>query len=281
MGRRPDGLHDIETIVQTIDLHDTLTFEPAEEGVSLVVDDPALPAGSENLVSRAAAALAGRAGALRGAHVSLMKRIPAGAGLGGGSSDAATALVGLSSLWGLTLPDRELESIGASLGADVPFFLHGGTALLTGTGTLVEPLEDRLGYEVLVVYPGVRLSTREVYARVPSALTSSLKISSMARSSHTLKGSLPTEVESWVRAGNDLEPIARSLCPPIGDVADRLRAAGATAASMTGSGSAVFGIFRDREALARALGSARASGLRADRCQPLGRAEYRRHVGLR
>jgi 4-diphosphocytidyl-2-C-methyl-D-erythritol kinase len=280
IGRRPDGLHEIETLVQTISLHDTLTLQAADEGISLRVDDPAIPPGPDNLAWRAAAALPPPPRSPRGVRLALRKRIPAGAGLGGGSADAAATLIGLRALWNLDLSDRELESIGSTLGADVPFFLHGGTALLTGTGTDVEPLQDRLGYQILVVFPAARLATREVYARVAPSLTSSLKISSMARFSHTLKGNLPAEVESWVRAGNDLEPIARSLCPLIGDVVDRLRSAGATAASMTGSGSAVFGIFRDHAALQRALDSERAAGLAATRCEPLGRLEYRRDVGL-
>jgi 4-diphosphocytidyl-2C-methyl-D-erythritol kinase len=102
----------------------------------------------------------------------------------------------------------------------------------------------------------------------------------MARFRHTLEGGLPMEAETWVRAGNDLEPFARSLCPAIAEIVDRLRTAGATAASMTGSGSAVFGIFRDTAALERALASVGASGYAAIRCVPVGRMEYRRHAGL-
>jgi 4-diphosphocytidyl-2-C-methyl-D-erythritol kinase len=266
--------------VQTISLHDTLTLESRDEGISLQVDDPAIPAGPENLAWRAAAALPAPRGSPRGAHLGIRKGIPAGAGLGGGSSDAAATLIGLRALWGLVLSDRELEAIAATLGADVPFFLHGGTALLTGTGTVVSPLEDVLGYEILVIFPGVPLATREVYALASASLTSSLKISSMARFRHTLEGNLAREVETWVRAGNDLEPAARSLCPLIAEITDRLRTAGATAASMTGSGSAVFGIFRDTAALERAFASMRASGFAAGRCVPVGRAEFRRHSGL-
>ena len=266
--------------MQTISLHDTLTLESRDEGLSLQVDDSAIPSGPDNLAWRAAAALPAPRRAPRGAHLRIQKGIPVGAGLGGGSSDAAATLIGLRTLWGLDLPERELETIAATLGADVPFFLHGGTALLTGTGTVVDPLEDALGYEILLAFPGVPLATREVYTLASASLTSSLKISSMARFRHTLQGGLPREVEMWVRAGNDLEPFARSLCPPIAEILDRLRTAGATAASMTGSGSAVFGIFRDTAALGRALASVGASGHAAIRCVPVGRMEYRRHAGL-
>jgi 4-diphosphocytidyl-2-C-methyl-D-erythritol kinase len=266
--------------VQTISLHDTLTLEPRDEGISLQVDDRGIPDGPENLAWRAAAALPAPSRSPRGVHLRIRKGIPAGAGLGGGSSDAAATLLGLRTLWGLDLTDRETEAIAATLGADVPFFLQGGTAILTGTGTVVTPLEDVRGYEILIVFPGTPLSTREVYALASASLTSSLKISSMPRFGHTLGSSLSREVEMWVRAGNDLEPAARSLCPAVAELTDCLLTAGATAASMSGSGSAVFGVFRDTAALQRALASARASGFSAWRCVPVGRGEYRRHAGL-
>jgi 4-diphosphocytidyl-2-C-methyl-D-erythritol kinase len=209
----------------------------------------------------------------------MRKAIPSGAGLGGGSSDAAATLLGLRRLWRLDMSDRDLAAVAATIGADVPFFLCGGTALLTGTGTVVEPLPDLDGFEILIVFSGVPLSTREVYAGASLSLTSALKISSIDTFKPTLKGNLAKEVEAWVRAGNDLEPYARSLCPPIGEIRARLEAAGAVAAAMTGSGSAVFGVFKSPAAIERAFAEARASGFAATRCAPLGRGEYRRRVG--
>ncbi len=278
--KRPDGFHDIETAVQTVSLHDTLSLELRREGICLEVDDKTVPPGPENLAWRAAAVLQAPGSAPRGVHIRIRKAIPAGAGLGGGSSDAAAALLGLRRLWGLDLPDRELEILAASIGSDVPFFLHGGTALLRGTGTLLKPLPDLDGYEVLIVFPGVPLSTRKVYAGTSESLTSALKISSMAGFEHTLKGDLAKEVETWVRAGNDLEPYARSLCPPIGEIKDGLETAGAGAAAMTGSGSAVFGVFRNPDAIERAVAFARKRGFAAVRCVPLGREEYQRRVAF-
>jgi 4-diphosphocytidyl-2-C-methyl-D-erythritol kinase len=216
----------------------------------------------------------------RGVHIRLRKRIPAGAGLGGGSSDAAAVLIGLRLLWGLDLSDRDLETLGATLGSDVPYFLRGGTALLTGTGTVIHPLGDLLGYEVLIVFPGTPLATRDVYAATTAPLTSSMNLSSMKRFEQVQQGGLRGEVETWVRAGNDLEPAASSLCPSIGEIKENLLRAGATAASMTGSGSAVFGIFRDKVAIGRALASTRAAGFAAWRCVPLGREDYWRRAGL-
>ena len=280
LGRRSDGLHDIVTAVQSISLDDTLVLEARDEGIGLEVDDPGIPDGPENLAWKAAAALPLPAIPPRGVHISLRKRIPAGAGLGGGSSDAAAVLIGLRRLWDLHLSDRELEGLGATLGSDVPYFLQGGTALLEGTGTVVHPLGDRLGYEVLIVFPGTPLATRDVYAAATAPLTSAPNLSSMKCFKPVQQDDLPGEVEAWVRAGNDLEAAARSLCPSIGVIKEHLLKAGATAASMTGSGSAVFGIFRDKVAIGRALATARAAGFAARRCVPLGREDYRRRAGF-
>jgi 4-diphosphocytidyl-2-C-methyl-D-erythritol kinase len=261
--------------VQTVDLHDDLVFEVRPEGITIDVDDPTVPSGPENLAFRAAAALPAPASPPRGVHIRIRKAIPAGSGLGGGSSDAAATLLALRRLWGLDLPRRRLEEIAATLGADVPFFLCGGTALLSGTGSVVEPLPDLGGYEVLIVFPGLPLSTREVYA----GLTSALRISSMGTFKPTLTGSLADEAEAWVRAGNDLEVSARALCPAIGEMKAHLQAGGAGAAAMTGSGSAVFGIFRNPGAIGKVLAEARARGFRTIRCAPLKREEFRRRVG--
>ena len=281
-GRRPDGYHLIESVVQAIDLHDTLTLEPsAAEGILLEVDDPRLPGGPENLVWKAAQAIQSRCAVPPcGVLIRLEKKIPSGTGLGGGSSDAAAALVGLRRLWNLDLSDQDLASLAASIGSDVPFFLTGGTALITGTGTEVHPLPDRSGFEILIVFPGVPISTREVYGRVVVPLTSALKISSMARFRPTPRDNLTKEVETWVRAGNDLEPYACALCPAIGMIKDRLQAAGASAAAMTGSGSAVFGVFRSPAATERALADLSPAGFAALRCAPISRQEYRRRAGL-
>ena len=279
VGRRPDGLHEIESIAQSVSLHDSISLESRDDGISLEVDDPSIPAGPENLAWRAAAAIPAPRSGPRGVHIRIHKVIPAGAGLGGGSSDAAAVLGGLRRLWRLDLSDRDLQGLGGQIGTDVPFFLVGGTALLTGTGTTVEPLQDVGGYEILIVFPGTVLSTRRVYSGTSETLTSSLKISSIGRLKDTLKGNLVEEVETWVRAGNDLEPFARTLCAAIGVIKDSLEAAGATAA-MTGSGSAVFGIFRSPLALAEAEASARKHGFSATRCVPLGREEYSGHTGF-
>jgi 4-diphosphocytidyl-2-C-methyl-D-erythritol kinase len=275
LGRRPDGYHAIESVLQTITLHDTLTLAPEQGGVHLEVDPPVVPPGPDNLILKAAAALGPAAGASRGARIRLEKRIPAGSGLGGGSSDAAAGLVGLGRLWGLGMAPGDLGPIAAALGSDVPFFLTGGTALVTGRGTEIHPLPDRGGYEILLVLPGTPVPTREVYAQVQEPLTPPPKTVSMTRFGPALRG----EIEAWVRVGNDLEPYAHRFCPAIGEIKARLQSAGATASAMTGSGSAVFGVFLDGARCRRAADEMEGLGWAALRCAPLGRREHRRHLG--
>ena len=173
LGRRADGYHEIRTLFQTVTLHDRLTFEPSpDDRIQLECDAPGVPSDERNLVRRAAEALRERYAVRGGARVLLEKTIPAGGGLGGGSSDAAAALVGLSHLWGLETDARELSEIGARLGADVPFFLTGGTALGTGTGTDVAPVKDLPEHHLVVVTPGVEVSTAEAYGALSApALT--------------------------------------------------------------------------------------------------------------
>lgn len=277
VGRRPDGYHDFESIFQTVTLHDRVTLEASGSGITLEVDAPDVPADERNLAWRAASALPGTRA---GVHIKLEKGIPAGAGLGGGSSDAAATLIGASRLWGLALSREDLAAIAAGLGSDVPYFLTGGTALVTGRGEQVRPLPDLLGYDLLVVYPGSALSTAEVYAQARSALTSAPGISRIGRFGPTLTGDPLGGVEEWVRVGNDLERGARNLCPAIGEIKDRLLREGAVAAAMTGSGSAVFGVFVDSTPAGRAARDMEARGHIALRCAPLGRQEYQRNLGV-
>jgi 4-diphosphocytidyl-2-C-methyl-D-erythritol kinase len=277
LGRRPDGFHELESVLQTVTLHDSLHFEPRPTGVALRVDPPGIPSDETNLVWKAAAALRqGRGDRLPGVQVRLTKRIPSGAGLGGGSSDAAAALLGLNRLWGLGMGRDELAGPAAGLGSDVPFFLQGGTARVTGRGSEVEPLADLGGYLLLIVDPGQPLPTASVYAQLQDSLTPAPKIGSMTRFGRTPTG----DVEAWVRVGNDLEPHARSLCPAIGEIKDRLLHAGATAAAMTGSGSAVFGVFREAAAVERAARQMERQGWTALRAAPVDRRTFLRGLGV-
>ncbi len=218
LGKRPDGFHELCTILQTISLHDTLTFRPGAELV-LTCDDPEIPTDGNNLILKAAEALRSRSGVRTGASIHLEKKIPSPGGLGGGSSNAATALVGLRKLWSLDIDDFELEQIAARLGSDVPFFLHGGSALGTGRGEIIEDLPDIDERYVIIVTPPVYVSTADAYtAFAASNLTfddpkSILKICRFEAGSPDL---LPSALK------NDLESIVSAMHPEIGRVKDTL-----------------------------------------------------------
>ncbi|HKR01010.1 MAG TPA: 4-(cytidine 5'-diphospho)-2-C-methyl-D-erythritol kinase, partial [Pyrinomonadaceae bacterium] len=173
LGRRADGFHELRTIFQTVTLHDKLSFAAREdESLSLTSTSSDIPLDESNLILRAAAALRHRSGIRKGASIHLEKVIPVEAGLGGGSSNAAVTLLGLAHLWGLRTSRRELTEIGANLGADVPFFLTGGTALGTGLGTEVSPLAEVAAEHLLIVKPEAKVQTAEAYKALNSpALT--------------------------------------------------------------------------------------------------------------
>ena len=269
LGRRPDGYHEIRSVLQSISLSDRLEIRLEGRGITLEVDDPSLPSGAGNLVFRAAERLLAGLASPPGVSLRLYKKIPAGAGLGGGSSDAAATLVGIDHLLGLGTDPAALTGHAAALGSDVPFFLTGGAALATGRGTEVEPLPDPPYRELLIVHPGTPLSTREVYAQIEEPLT-------LARKPASIPGfeRIPVDIASWVRSGNDLEPHAERLCPAIGKIRSLLGRSGAEVAAMTGSGSAVFGVFADAATRDRAADEAARSGFRTFRCHTLDRAEY-------
>lgn len=271
LGKRPDGYHEIRSTLQSVSLADSLELRLAGEGLTLEIDDPTLPAGADNLVWRAAERVLSGLSKRPGVAIRLNKKIPAGAGLGGGSSDAAATLVGLDRLLGLRLDPSDLAAHAATLGSDVPYFLTGGTALVTGRGTEVRPLPDLPFREVLIVHPGGSLSTRLVYAQIEEPLT-------LARKPASISGfeRIPVDIASWVRSGNDLEPHAVRLCPAIGEILSLVGRSGAEVAAMTGSGSAVFGIFTDAAARDRAADEAGRGGFRTFRCHTLDRSAYLR-----
>ena len=268
LGRRPDGFHEIVSVAQSISLADRLDLEPAAAGIHLAVEgDGDVPAGPGNLVHRAAVRLLGP-DPRPGVAIILIKTIPHGAGLGGGSSDAAAALVGLDRMFGLRTPPAALLAHAAALGSDVPFFVEGGTALLRGRGTEIEPLPDGPALEVVILDPRRPLSTAEVYAQVQEPLTLAGKIASIPGF-----GRIPQDPWSRVRLGNDLETHAARLCPDIPEMRRLLLESGAEAASMTGSGSAVFGLFSRAEAAREATGRAERRGFRSLPCRTLSRSE--------
>ena len=277
-GRRADGYHEISTVFQTVSLHDTLSFESTDDGnLELLCSDPSIPTDESNLVLRAAEALRERFGVNRGARVELSKVIPAGGGLGGGSADAAVTLAALATLWEIEVDARELTKIGGRLGADVPFFLTGGTALGKGTGTDIEPLEDAPKMHLVVVAPGVHVSTAEAYRALGApALTKvgPLVNLSVSRTEADFPDSL---CGVW---SNDFEAVVVRLYPEIGRAREALEGAGASRVMLSGSGSSVFGVFESKGEAARARETLPAEGgWRVFACETLGRAEYLAALG--
>lgn len=237
-GMRPDGFHEIQTIFQTIELFDRLTFEAHRGPFTLRCDAPGVPADRTNLVWKAADALwhaTGRIGGPRDARVILDKRIPAQAGLGGGSSDAAAALVGLRRVWKVQISHERLWAIAAALGADVPFFLSGGTALGLGRGDEIYALEELAPLPVVLVVPAFGVSTRDAYTWVGAA-----GARGPAASGPFFAGF--REAPVWPFA-NDFEPVVAMRHPIIARVKAQLVGLGAVHAALSGSGSTVFGVF--------------------------------------
>lgn len=244
-GRRGDGYHLLDMVMQRVDLSDELRAEEAA-ALSLAVDGAA--AGEDNLVLRAARALNRYAGTDRGARLALYKRVPARAGLGGGSADCAAALRLLNGLWGLGLSQDELLQIGETLGADVPFCLTGGLAVVRGIGEEIEPVADAPGIPLVLVTPGGGLSTAAVFSLWDGGFPS-VELDSRALADAVSRRDLKA---ADALCANALTAPAVQLLPEIGAAIERMRALGATAAFMTGSGSTVVGAFDTPEAARRA-----------------------------
>ena len=255
VGKRPDSYHELRTTFQTISLHDTLKLSliPGKRGntaeISMQCTDPDLPAGPENLVVRAISAIAQEIGFSGSVSAHLEKKIPVARGLGGGSSDAAATLIAMLRLTKAKLPLARLMEIAAGLGADVPFFLFGGRALAVNRGDEIYPMEDGLRRTVVVVSPkGIGVSTKEAYEWLAPELT---------------RLSKPNRIWKfcalcWSRQeglSNDFEGPVFSRHPRLGEIRADLLKRGAVDAALAGSGSAVFGVFRNP---ARARRAARA-----------------------
>jgi 4-diphosphocytidyl-2-C-methyl-D-erythritol kinase len=241
LSRRPDGYHEIATVMHAVDLSDRLVLEDAD-ALEVRTSAPGVPTDERNLAYRAAAALRKAAGIARGARITLDKRIPVAAGLGGGSTDAAAALVGLNTLWGLRWPDERLEELAIGLGMDVPFFLRGGAALATGRGERLTSLGSA-ALALVLVNPRFAVSTAEMYGRVtPSMYSDGARAKDAA-------GALGSRQAGRVAGSlhNGLEPAARAAYPQIGQMHAALLAAGALGAAMSGSGPTVFGVARSWE----------------------------------
>jgi 4-diphosphocytidyl-2-C-methyl-D-erythritol kinase len=238
LNKREDGYHNLRTLLQKISIYDTLRFSLKRgKGISVTASHPALPTGKANLVYRAAAAILERSEQKQGIHIDIEKKIPLGAGLGGGSSNAAATLIALNRLLQTDLSRKELMKMGLEIGADVPFFFMEGAAVGTGIGERLKPLDLPVLWYILI-YPNFEVSTRWAYEHV--VLTKKrfhYKIPEFLRAAG--------EISSVLR--NDLEAVVASHFLEIGMMKEALRSAGALGALMTGSGPTVFGVFSGKE----------------------------------
>ena len=289
LGRRTDGYHEVCTILQGIGLYDELVCEPAPE---LTLEAPPLPDDAPNLVMRAAEALQNATGCQAGASMTLHKGIPVAAGLGGGSADAAAALVALNTVWKLYLEPAELVRVAATLGSDVPFFLVGGTALATGRGELLEPLPDPLPRWLVVLVPEAVLpeKTRQIYNRLdPKWYTQGGFVLTLAQRLRT------DPAASWRPLGNGLEPTAMEAFPELRAARNALvetseaawrefpAPAGEDAEpdwNLSGAGPALFTYFGDRRGAERCRDLLAARGYRAHVVPTLARRACEEAIGL-
>jgi len=283
LGRREDGFHELCTVFQTVSLHDELTFVREAVGLSgrsvtLTCSDLKIPIDGRNLIIRAADALRERYRVNQGAQIHLEKRIPSPGGLGGGSSNAAVALIGLAKLWDIPIGTDELTEIAAGLGSDVPFFLHGGTAVGSGRGEKIEPLDDFPAKFLAIVTPDIDVPTRPVFEALNApnlTITAPESILNVCRFDVNSVDFLQSAVKS------DLESVVFAAFPEVERVKHTLLELGAVHAGMSGSGASVFAIFDKEET--------RQTALRALEIEPswrkfavaaISRSEYREALHL-
>ena len=247
LGRRGDGFHDILSVFQTVDLCDRLVFRPAGQGqIILSCDDADLSVGPENLVYRAVLAFRSYTGMDRGVEIVLEKRVPMAAGLGGGSSDAAAVLRVLNRAWEAGLSHRELCDLGATLGSDVPFFVRQkGTAVVSGRGESVRYVPWSADVVYVLVCPGFQVGTGWAFANYKKTLTVHGEYDRFVNSVKNFRD-VPVS-DFWGHIENDFLPLIVQSHPETRDILSRLTDAGARVASMSGSGSTLYGVFESRD----------------------------------
>jgi len=241
LSRRPDGYHDLDSVLHAIGLFDQLLFRPASE-LRLTCDAQGVPTGPDNLVLRAAQLLRDRFGIRLGAEILLRKEIPVQAGLGGGSSDAAGALIGLCRLWRIETDDTELWSLAAQLGSDVPFFLVGGAARISGRGENATELPPGHQHHLVIIKPDLGIPTASAYEqldRVPARKRAPPFFDDL------FPGMLSEALATHLH--NDFEAVLLPLYPELTQIKQALRNAGCLASLLCGSGSAVFGLAPNKE----------------------------------
>jgi 4-diphosphocytidyl-2-C-methyl-D-erythritol kinase len=278
LGKRSDGYHEVRTLLQTVSVADELTFELAEREITIYCDHPDVPCDETNLAYRAAKSLSDFTGAGLGARIRITKRLPVAAGLGGGSGNGAVTLLALQRLWNVRVEPRDLFGLAAKLGADVPFFLIGGTCLGVGRGDEIYPLADINEEFLLLVNAGIAVPTRDAYANLSPELTKPEAIIKMPLSFEAAYAAI-ARPGAPVPLINDLENPVFARHPALVEVKRRLKQAGARGVLMSGSGSTIFAIFDSAEERVRAEEDLSATGWRSLRARTLGRSEYLQLLG--
>lgn len=259
-GKRPDGYHEVRMVMQTVDIYDTLTFEKADEGITIDVGGSPLPADGDNLIHKAAKAVMDKCGVTGGVTISLDKHIPIAAGMAGGSSDAAAALRGVNRLYECGLSPEELREIGVKIGADVPYCVEGGTVLAEGIGeklTFMSPLPE---YILAVAKPERGVSTGNIYKSLDEIFDTITHPDVDA-----MLEAFKAQDMSFVKyLGNVLEYVTIPLCPEVDEIKKIFRESNTVGTLMTGSGPTVFAFFEDRDEALKAINKVRESGLCRD-----------------
>ena len=278
LAKRADGYHDLDTVFQTVSLHDILEASLSDDSHTVLsCNDHSLAANENNLVIRAAKALQDRFAIKRGARVRLQKRIPMQSGLGGGSSDAAMMLLMLTKLWELSCSRDELMTVGSRLGADIPFFFYGGTVRAKGIGEQIEALNDISQRFLLILKPNANISTADAYRALDERSLTSPNSKTILSTSQATADSDKIDLANLT---NDFEAVVFDLEPEIRRAKSALLKAGADAALLAGSGSAVFGIFESENAQRRAIQAIELeSGWRVFPCKTVARNQYEAAIG--
>lgn len=270
LGTRADGFHELRTVFQALALHDVIRCMSRPGPFAIECSAAGIPLDETNLIWRAAQTLwrsLRRPGAVRDVVLQLEKQIPQQAGLGGGSADAAAALMALAALWRVPVRPSQLTDLAAHIGSDVPFFLSGGTALGLGRGEEVYPLADLPRHWIVLLIPGFGVSTSEAYGWYDAER----EMSRAPREPQHVPGPWPSRAAQMI---NDLEAPIASHHPEIDQMKAALKRAGALAAAMSGSGSAVFGLFQKGRDALKAMQHLKGSGWQAILTETLDRGEY-------
>lgn len=241
LGKRQDGYHEIETVMQEVSLFDYIYMEKHEKNIEFTCSNPKLSAGEDNLVVKAVRLLQNESKTYRGVKIHLDKRIPIGAGLGGGSSDAVATLVGLNKLWQTGYDEKQLMSLAGKLGSDTPFFVVGNTAICKGRGEIVNPYPVNVSYNYVIIYPRFGVSTAMVYKNFKFSLTKNLKDVNFFMQDF-VSGN-PNKLGAILH--NRLEDVVFKLYPDLEGIKTTLTKFNFCGVLLSGSGSAIYGLCKE------------------------------------